>query len=344
MGFVRGLYSGVKYDIFAIESQGVVDAQAVEDLDDLINEYTENYQQDSIVSIFMIPKTFSGTSVGTDIAKLTAYHSRPNTIDGYTPRNKKLFTYPYCFLSVDTLNDAKEYRFEWSKDDGMIHFVVYCGMTPTPEIVVAPVGYNGTPLGNIASPTKENINSTESITCTGFPQCPYIIDSYRAWLAQHKVDYVLNSAKAGAVTASSLMAGNYIGAVTGVTMMLSNENERALAEIKGNKVRGTIGTETEVAGRFKAIYYKTMTVTAQYARMIDDFFDRFGYTTGRIKIPNRDARPHWTYTKTKDISLRGTVPTDDMRKIKEIYDNGITFWKNGSEVGNYSLNNAPVSS
>ena len=31
--------------------------------------------------------------------------------------------------------------------------------------------------------------------------------------------------------------------------------------------------------------------------------------------------------------------SDDMSKICSIYDNGITWWKNGSEVGNYSLNN-----
>ena len=28
-----------------------------------------------------------------------------------------------------------------------------------------------------------------------------------------------------------------------------------------------------------------------------------------------------------------------MKKICNIYDNGITFWKNGSEVGQYNLDN-----
>ena len=31
---------------------------------------------------------------------------------------------------------------------------------------------------------------------------------------------------------------------------------------------------------------------------------------------------------------------DDVRKICSIYDSGITFWKNPSEVGNYSLDNS----
>lgn len=82
-----------------------------------------------------------------------------------------------------------------------------------------------------------------------------------------------------------------------------------------------------------------MSCTAEYARMIDDFFTMFGYVTKRNKIPNRNVRPHWTYTKTMGCTVTGSVPAPDMNKICSIYDNGITFWKKGSEVGNYSLDN-----
>ena len=79
----------------------------------------------------------------------------------------------------------------------------------------------------------------------------------------------------------------------------------------------------------------------------------FGYATNKVKTPNRNSRPHWNYVKTRgcvlhsgrvaaDGTLTGGLPADDMAKINAIYDNGITFWKNGSEVGDYSLNNKPV--
>ena len=29
-----------------------------------------------------------------------------------------------------------------------------------------------------------------------------------------------------------------------------------------------------------------------------------------------------------------------MKNICKIFDNGITFWKNGNEIGNYSLDNS----
>lgn len=347
MGYKSGLYSGLRYDVYAIESNGTIDQNVLTQLDGAINALTGSYQQDSVVSIFMIPTAFVGTggTIGENPISMTAYMERPTKVDGYTPRNKKLLTYPYLYASVDTLNDAKIYRYEWSaSNDGMIHFAIYGAITPNVEIVIAPVGYNGTPLGTYSTPTKANINSTESVVCTGFPQCPYIIDSYRAWLAQHGVEYVLQMAGAGVMTGAFLASGNLTGATQSHINAMNIDNQRHLAEIKGSKVRGTVGTAPEVAKRVKAIYFKQVSITAEYAKMVDDFFDRFGYTTGRIKVPNRNARPHWTYTKTKDVNIRGNVPTDDMRKIKEIYDNGITFWKNGSEVGNYSLNNSPTSS
>ena len=66
----------------------------------------------------------------------------------------------------------------------------------------------------------------------------------------------------------------------------------------------------------------------------------FGYATKKIKVPNRNVRPHWCYTKTRDCVVKANAPADDVRKICQIYDNGITFWKNPSEVGNYSLDNS----
>lgn len=73
--------------------------------------------------------------------------------------------------------------------------------------------------------------------------------------------------------------------------------------------------------------------------MIDDYFTMFGYAIKRVKVPNRNSRPHWNYVKTIGCTLTGSIPSDDMKKICNIYNNGITFWKNGSEIGHYELDN-----
>ena len=89
------------------------------------------------------------------------------------------------------------------------------------------------------------------------------------------------------------------------------------------------------------MFYKYK-IRREFAEIIDGYFNMFGYATNRVKQPNRNSRPHWNYVKTKGCVLHGGVPADDMAHICAIYDRGITFWKHGSEVGNYSLDNKPT--
>ena len=77
------------------------------------------------------------------------------------------------------------------------------------------------------------------------------------------------------------------------------------------------------------------------AKIIDDFFSLYGYAIKQVVKPNRSARPHWNYVKTVGCVCTGSVPSDDMNKICSIYDHGITFWNNGNEIGQYSLDNSP---
>ena len=75
---------------------------------------------------------------------------------------------------------------------------------------------------------------------------------------------------------------------------------------------------------------------------IDDYFDLLGYSTCRVKVPNTNHRQNWWYTKTIDCNITGTVPNDYMNKIKQAYNNGITFWRNPSNFLNYSVSNGIV--
>ena len=70
--------------------------------------------------------------------------------------------------------------------------------------------------------------------------------------------------------------------------------------------------------------------------------DRYGYACEEIKVPNRNVREHWTYCKTRDCNIVGSIPVESMSNIKKIYNKGITFWMQAANVGNYTLNNAPV--
>ena len=83
---------------------------------------------------------------------------------------------------------------------------------------------------------------------------------------------------------------------------------------------------------------KQMVLQNEFAKIIDDFFTMYGYQTDRVKVPNRTGRPYWNYVKMQNSCHRGNVPSEDMSKINDLYDSGITFWHT-PDVGNYSLDN-----
>ena len=80
--------------------------------------------------------------------------------------------------------------------------------------------------------------------------------------------------------------------------------------------------------------------------IVDDYFNMFGYAIHRVRIPDRNARPEWTYVKTVGckISPAATsgLPGDDTEKIEQLYNSGIRWWNNPAHIGNYTYNNAPV--
>ena len=93
----------------------------------------------------------------------------------------------------------------------------------------------------------------------------------------------------------------------------------------------------------KVFYGDILSIRAEFARIIDDYFNMFGYATNRVKTPNITGRPHWNYVKTKGVVLDvANAPQPYIQKITDCFNKGITFWHNPSEVGNYALDNRPV--
>lgn len=332
MGYIGGLYTGLKYVGALINN-----AKEVAELDEHLKKFVETNKQDSVVSIFMMPTRFFTTTSTPTVINFKV--GRPKTLNGYEPRNNKLLTYPYCFLTIDCVNDSKIYKYELSGDSTGIHFATFAGMSPNVEVICCPRNYNGS--GIEEGSTVGTMNLTEEVVMTGFPQCAFTIDAYRAWLAQKATGEALGLAQSVVGVAAGIATGNVGGAIASAFGAAQQANNMVIESTKGSTTRGNQGSSSLTAIRGKDFYIKSMCVTNNYANIIDDFFDRYGYALERITAPNRSSRPHWNYVQTKDCTIKGSVPADDMKKICSIYDKGITFWKNGSEVGNYRLDNRP---
>lgn len=249
-------------------------------------------------------------------------------IDGYKPKNRKLFTYPYNFFSIGN-NDGSSLalRYEFF-DKRKPQWNIRVPITMPIQCTLRPKNYKG----------STGVFPNESLTLSNYPMCSWSTDAFRAWLAQNAIPIIANAgvkAGTGAVMGGLPMAGaSLLSSATNA--LISGYQASIQADItKGNQNHGN----NNVASGLQSFYGGRCSITKYYARMIDEYFTMFGYAIHRVKIPNRNGRPHWNYVKTIGCNIVGSVPADDMRKICNIYDTGVTFWKNGDEIGNYSLDN-----
>lgn len=325
-------------------AQGAIFEVTSADNPALINELIAQYQDkpDAIIGIYAVPsevvnhrgaivsqagRTFSMTAKG-----ITAN----TTIDGYTPKNKKLLTYPYNFLEV-TNNQGGSLitRFEFFDNMASPHFTCSSCISQPVTLVLNPSQYK-----------KVGLYELESLTLSGYPTLSWKSSAFQQWVGQSGTPSVLSALTSALVgTSISVTSGGSLAPVTlGLLGSATNVMSQGYtASAKANNVRGTVGGGTPLlnANRNHFSAYR-LSITAEYARRIDDYFTRFGYSCGRIKTPNRKARKSFNYVKTIGCSIVNTergIPQEDFSKICSIYDNGVTFWRYGKTVGDYSQDN-----
>lgn len=103
---------------------------------------------------------------------------------------------------------------------------------------------------------------------------------------------------------------------------------------------GGNGTNSlNAAYNFKGFQFFNTYITAENAQIIDQYFDMFGYAQHKIMPIKRDARPAWTFIKTVSANIWGNMPAPALAKIKQIFNRGVTWWKDGDQLGNYNQNN-----
>lgn len=299
-----------------------------------VNKQAENVKKvkDGVISIRIAP---TDGNVNYALKSAVNYNYPIDNIGGYYPHNKKLLTYPFMFLYVTNLSgNSAIYPFELFANR-YVQFSLCVDIHPNSPAILYPINYKG-----IAT------NKDEAITLNNFPNISWCSSAYQSWLAQAQnsaIPRLSTSISAGVATGALTsnpylaMAGGVIGAYRGIKNLMT---EKRMAELQPPQAKGTTSGLTSYWDNMIDFILMTKTIKPEIAKTIDDYFDKFGYATRRIKKPNRNARPYWTYTKTIGCTITGSVPCDDMRKICSIYDNGITFWNDGNNVGNYDLDNS----
>ena len=344
-GIYNNLYSGLRY--YASGSTAI---------DTLISLYDQEGRGDSINGLFIAPsflcKRKEGTDIpgeiarDTDLVTHTIAQSKNVRLNGYTPKNKKLLTYPYNYLLVSNNSGGSVvYQYEHFEDDSTMEFKVKSALCPGCSIRMLPQDYKG-----VAENDEEGLNLGK------FPICNWSTDMYTNWLTQNSVNIGLDYLKSGvqiaggvggialaAATGGVGFAAGAAGAasiysgVMGIADTMAQKYQHSLVppQANGNLNCGDVITAD---GKNTFHFYK-MSIKQEYARMIDKYFEMFGYKVNTVKTPVLNSRPCWNYIKTIGVNLDGQAPQEDLKKIRQMFDNGVTFWKNGNKVEDYSQNN-----
>ena len=350
---VDGASSGNLYDgIYGSAELYVYDSTDVTNINDKVNTYAQ--KPDAIISMYMIPKILIPT-IPADHKVLYAAGGSPTPInsipaiaktmdlDGYTPKNAKMYTYPYSYYHVDN-GSGQELALRYEFFDNLTPVLIITGTITQPVTLdLRPASYKGMPsYSSLAGYTTLN---TEAIQITSYPLCSWNVDSYQAWIAQNSIPLALNTASqlGNTLIASQYSAHPEASAISGTIGVAANLlSQIYTASIQADMSRGNFNNGgVNVANGKQHFYGGRVSVSAQYAKMIDDFFTMYGYAVKAIGRINTHSRPHWNYVKTVGCCLTGSIPSDDVQRICSIYDRGITFWQSGNEVGNYSLDNRP---
>ena len=343
----------------------------------VIEVYNEAGLSDAIQNVYILPKNIvnsndikEGLTISTtgsapsdsvtvamisntlrDVTHMgTGTITRPTTINGYTPKNNKLLCYPFNYFNLsNNVGTTIPYHYEDFAANIAQHYAsfevdgVFC---PSGSIKAVPKDYK-----NLSYSAGDN-RYDYSVAGAKYPICSWNSDSYTNWLTQNAVNMKTEwrttlIGAAGEVAGGALAGGAgglVMGAVAAGKNILSLRREQMLAKTSANmvadQVQGNLNAGDITFSKWgSAFTLIPMSVKAEFARTIDDYFSQLGYATNRLKIPNITGRRNWNYVKTISCYIEADIPQEDLAEIKGMFDNGITIWHNPATFADYSQNN-----
>lgn len=355
----NGVYSGCAYYAF-------MNTQSVDAVLLALNDGLET-GIDDVVSIFMAPKNLvcSGQAFteqyithGVSVYVMavspsaTSYfraHStynvaKPTSIFGYTPINKKLLTGEFnCLQVLNYQGEVQNYRYEYFNGSNCV-FSMRGAIKPQCSIQMFPNNYMRT------SSDDGYRAGAYSIQAPPLPLANWSSDQYTAWLASTTHSRNVKSVSGlfsmiggaaliatggGALVGAGMIAGG-VGALASQSAEIADHSKDSMAN-HGSITGADVNYGASMV--FGAYQY---CITEEYARKIDKLFSVIGYKTNRVKIPNVTGRTNWNYVQTQSVAITGNVPQEDLQTIKDMFNNGVTFWHNPATFLDYSQNNGII--
>lgn len=370
-GIVNGIYQGCDYILLGNDAGNY-------GISEFLNILSQQGKADAMLGLFMLPDELTGydsiewsymhTEPGDNpkgqFKKLGGTSTAPTlldktitknytSIDGYTPKNNKLFTAQFNYLMVsNNCGGNALYNYEdFSTNDCM--FRIRGAIAPGGSIRSYPRNYKG-----VANNMEEGLNGGK------YPICSYVTDMYTNWLTQNSVNVKIGEVGFDIKPGDMGIASGLMSIVGGVGLMATGSGGFAGA---GSVLSGGMQIANSVAeqqrhskqppqfgGNINAgdvmyamdwidITFRKQTIKKEYAKIIDDYFSMYGYKVNSVEVINPHKRTYYDYIKTIGCNITGNIPQSELIEIKSLFDKGITLWHNTSHFLDYSVNNSIIS-
>ena len=333
------------------------------DFFNVVNNYIRVAGENGILAMYCIPRlAYTGGNWDTEhpwLAKNVAINipavyaqtlPKPtvtDTLNGYLPKNNKLYTYPFCYLKVHNgCGSDNEYRYEYFTGNNASFRLSSSGASPDQCVYCTPQNYRGFLL-----------DWESSLIYDTYPATSFITSEYNNYIGNNS-NRLLAGQMSRIVSSIASVAGGLekpSGAITGLANnVMGGVSEYAMLQDLRSQT-STLGGMA--SGYFNLLYAQNffiayrVTVNATVAKQYDDYFTMFGYAVDALKTPNfigSKRRSAYNFCKTHNASITSktsesnSVPTQALTDFKTALNNGVCWWEVLSNTGNYNIpNNLP---
>ena len=360
-----GLYSGYHYMILGSPS----------DADTMIQAFANNGMLEKITCLFTIPTGLIRNSVhwyngpgatGSDVVEVGGLYpmfalvpSDPvgshneitmlsstnvninTTINSYTPKNNKLFIseFNYLYVSNNTGSDIKLNYEDFINNQPA--FKISGSISVGCATKLIPLNYKK------LDTTAEGMGNslfTYGVNGSKYPTLAWVGDAYTNWLTQNAINLGTSFVSSGMSVLGSAFTGNPLYAMGGLFDITNKLGQLRQHQLVSDTGQGSLnnGDLTFSSKKMNFTIYR-MSIKEEYAKIIDKYFDMFGYKVNIVKLPNITGRTNWNYVKTIDCNVEGDIPQQHLQLIRQMFNNGVTLWHNASHMYDYSQSNNIVS-
>lgn len=312
-----GLYSGFLYKIFTMSQYNDVRSE--------LDRIRQAGHIESVIGVITtyFPPQFSQDTYNTGFDVRTSVSKQISEVNGYKFRNNKLMTYPYrkLYLTAGFHSDSVELRPELIMND-VLELHAYNIYNFVGGVVVCLRNYDGIEL-DYKSKVEYNEQYNGALSDDAFAQ--YVNNSLSGDVLKSVGNIV-----AGAV--GGFLVGNAVGAAAGAAAGAIS----SAADIGANALKSAAEPDkstrpsqnlplTLISGEPVIVIYD-LQANQQQAKIIDDYFQMYGYNCSRVKVPNL-THGLWSYVKCSEFEfVPNGISFNGMQAIKSMFEKGIRVW------------------